>query len=54
MRKSTCLLPLALGTFGLGLTEFVMMGILPDTALAMKVSIPQAGSFISMYALGVV
>ena len=52
MRKSTCLLPLALGTFGLGLTEFVMMGILPDTALAMKVSIPQAGSFISMYALG--
>lgn len=54
MRKSTCLLPLALGTFGLGLTEFVMMGILPDTALAMKVSIPQAGRFISMYALGVV
>lgn len=54
MRKSTCLLPLALGTFGLGLTEFVMMGILPDTALAIKVSIPQAGSFISMYALGVV
>ena len=47
-------LPLALGTFGLGLTEYVMMGILPDTALAMKVSIPQAGSFISMYALGVV
>ena len=54
MRKSTCLLPLALGTFGLGLTEYVMMGIVPDTALAMKVSIPQAGSFISMYALGVV
>lgn len=54
MRKSTCLLPLALGTFGLGLTEYVMMGILPDTALAMRVSIPQAGSFISMYALGVV
>jgi araJ protein len=47
-------MPLALGTFGLGLTEYVMMGILPDTALAMKVSIPQAGSFISMYALGVV
>ncbi len=54
MRKSMCFLPLALGTFGLGLTEYVMMGILPDTALAMKVSIPQAGSFISMYALGVV
>lgn len=54
MRKSICLLPLALGTFGLGLTEYVMMGILPDTAQAMKVSIPQAGNFISLYALGVV
>ena len=54
MRKSTCLLPLALGTFGLGLTEYVMMGILPDTAKAMHVSIPVAGNFISLYALGVV
>lgn len=54
MRKSTCLLPLALGTFGLGLTEYVMMGILPDTAKAMQVTIPQAGNFISFYALGVV
>ena len=54
MRKTICLLPLALGTFGLGLTEFVMMGILPDTAKAMQVSIPAAGNFISLYALGVV
>lgn len=54
MRKSTCLLPLALGTFGLGMTEFVMMGILPDTAKTMGVTIPQAGNFISFYALGVV
>jgi MFS transporter, DHA1 family, arabinose polymer utilization protein len=54
MKKSTCLLPLALGTFGLGLTEYVMMGILPDTAKDMNVSIPMAGHFISMYALGVV
>ena len=54
MRKSACLLPLALGTFGLGLTEYVMMGILPDTAKAMGVSIPAAGNFISFYALGVV
>lgn len=54
MRKTTCLLPLALGTFGLGLTEYVMMGILPDTAKAMHCSIPMAGNFISLYALGVV
>ena len=54
MRKSICLLPLALGTLGLGLTEYVMMGILPDTANSMHVSIPAAGNFISFYALGVV
>lgn len=54
MRKSLCLLPLALGTFGLGLTEYVMMGILPDIAKSLHVSIPAAGNFISFYALGVV
>ena len=36
MRKTNCLLPLAFGTFGLGLTEFVMMGILPDTAKSLN------------------
>lgn len=54
MKKTTCLLPLALGTFGLGITEYVIMGILPDIAKTMKVSIPLAGNFISSYALGVV
>ncbi len=54
MRKTKCLLPLAMGTFGLGLTEFVMMGILPDTAKTFSISIPAAGHFISLYALGVV
>ena len=54
MRKSYCLLPLALGTLGLGLTEYVMMGILPDIAQTMHCSIPEAGNFISFYALGVV
>lgn len=54
MRKTTCLIPLALGTFGLGLTEYVMMGILPDTAKSMHVSIPMAGHFISLYAIGVI
>lgn len=54
MRKTMCLLPLALGTFGLGMSEYVMMGILPDTTKSMGVSIPAAGNFISLYALGVV
>lgn len=54
MKKSFCLLPLALGTFGLGMAEFVMMGVLPDVANTMNISIPKAGNFISFYALGVV
>ena len=48
------LLPLALGTFGLGMSEFVMMGILPEIANSMNVSIPTAGHFISIYAIGVI
>ncbi|MBU2912839.1 MULTISPECIES: MFS transporter [Reichenbachiella] len=48
------LLTLAIGGFGIGMTEFVMMGILPDVAQALDVTIPQAGHFISAYALGVV
>jgi DHA1 family arabinose polymer transporter-like MFS transporter len=48
------LLPLALGGFGIGMTEFVMMGILPDIATSLRITIPQAGYLISAYALGVV
>ena len=48
------LLSLAIGGFGIGMTEFVIMGILPDVALALDISIPKAGHFISAYALGVV
>ncbi|RBP99777.1 MFS transporter [Bifidobacterium xylocopae] len=51
MKKS--LIALASGAFALGAAEFVMMGILPQTAKAMGVSIPQAGNFISAYAIGV-
>ncbi|RJG04325.1 MFS transporter [Noviherbaspirillum sedimenti] len=53
MIKKT-LIPLALGGFGIGMTEFVMMGILPDIATNLKISIPEAGYLISAYALGVV
>ncbi|MDT0688392.1 MFS transporter [Salegentibacter sp. F188] len=48
------LLALAIGGFGIGMTEFVIMGILPDVAEALNITIPQAGHFISAYALGVV
>ena len=51
MKKS--LLALAAGTLGLGIAEFVMMGILPDVAKNLGVSIPEAGHFISAYAVGV-
>lgn len=51
MKKS--LFSLALGTFTLGMTEFVMMGILPDVAADLHVSIPVAGHLISAYAIGV-
>jgi len=48
------LLPLALGGLTIGITEFVMMGLLPDIAADLDVSIPKAGYLISAYALGVV
>ena len=51
MNKS--LLALATGSFALGFAEFVMMGILPATATGLRVSVPDAGDFISAYALGV-
>jgi DHA1 family arabinose polymer transporter-like MFS transporter len=48
------LVPLALGGFGIGMTEFVMMGILPDIATGLHISIPEAGYLITACALGVV
>ncbi len=47
------LFALAIGTFLLGMAEFAMEGILPDVSRDMSVSIPEAGSMISVYALGV-
>jgi MFS transporter, DHA1 family, inner membrane transport protein len=45
---------LAVGTFALGLTEFVITGLLPDIAADLDVTIPVAGLLISGYALSVV
>lgn len=47
------LLILALSAFAIGTTEFVIMGLLPDVARSLSVSIPSAGWLISGYALGV-
>lgn len=52
MKKA--LIALAIGGFGIGMTEFVIMGILPEVATDLGVSIPKAGHFIAAYALGVV
>ena len=52
MKKS--LLALLFGGLGIGITEFVMMGLLPDIAKDLHISIPEAGHLISAYALGVV
>jgi DHA1 family inner membrane transport protein len=48
------LLALAVGAFGIGTTEFVTMGLLPDVAADLGISIPSAGHLVSAYALGVV
>ncbi|GAB1340584.1 MFS transporter [Streptomyces sp. E-15] len=48
------LLALAIGAFGIGTTEFVIMGVLPQVADDFGVSIPTAGWLVSGYALGVV
>lgn len=47
------LLALAVGAFGIGVTEFSPMGLLPVIAEGVDVSIPSAGMLISAYAVGV-
>ncbi|MFE7511530.1 MFS transporter [Streptomyces sp. NPDC057540] len=48
------LLALAVGAFGIGTTEFVIMGLLPEIASDYGVGIPTAGLLVTGYALGVV
>lgn len=48
------LFALALGGFAIGTTEFVTMGLLPQIADGVSISIPTAGHVVSAYALGVV
>ena len=51
MRKS--ILALTTAAFGIGTTEFIIMGLLPDLARDFRVSIPRAGILVSGYALSV-
>jgi len=54
MKLNPPLLALAMGAFGIGVTEFAPMGMLPVIAGDLRVSIPAAGLLISAYAFGVV
>lgn len=53
MRINPPLAALAVGAFGIGVTEFAPMGMLPGIAADLGVSIPSAGLLVSAYALGV-
>ncbi|NPC68449.1 MFS transporter [Corallococcus exiguus] len=53
MKPNPPLLALAVGAFGIGVTEFAPMGMLPVIAGDLGVSIPAAGLLVSAYAFGV-
>jgi len=51
--SSTPLLALAIAAFGIGTSEFIIMGLLPNLAEDFRVSIPKAGALVTGYALSV-
>jgi DHA1 family inner membrane transport protein len=53
MKINPPLLALAAGAFGIGVTEFAPMGLLPVIANDLNVTIPAAGLLVSAYAIGV-
>ena len=53
MKFNSGLIALAVGAFGIGVTEFAPMGLLPVIASDLHVSIPAAGLLVSAYAMGV-
>lgn len=54
MQLKKSLLALLFGGLGIGITEFVMMGLLEDIARDLAIDIPTAGHLIAAYAVGVV
>lgn len=53
-RPGWAIIALSVGGFTIGTTEFMTMGVLPEIAAGVDVSVPTAGHVISAYALGVV
>ncbi|GAB4013086.1 MFS transporter [Nocardioides ultimimeridianus] len=53
-RPGLAILALSVGGFTIGTTEFMTMGVLPEVAHGVGISVPTAGHVISAYALGVV
>lgn len=53
MKLNPAIMALAVGAFGIGVTEFSPMGMLPTIATDLEVSIPTAGLLVSAYAFGV-
>ncbi|GAB1819356.1 MFS transporter [Herbidospora sp. RD11066] len=53
-RASLALLALAISAFGIGISEFVIMGLLPEVATDLHTSVPAAGNLVAAYAVGVV
>src|SRR6476620_10285464 len=53
-RLALAIISLAMGGFGIGTTEFAMMGLLKEVEEGLGISTPEAGNLISAYALGVV
>lgn len=53
-QMNKALIALAFGGLAIGMTEFTMMGILPDIAKDLQITIPEASNLIGLYALGVV
>jgi DHA1 family inner membrane transport protein len=52
-RHAPCLYALAVATFAIGTTEFVVVGLIPGIAVDLGVSIPTAGFLVSLYALAI-
>lgn len=52
-RFPIALVSLTVGSFAIGMTEFVIMGLLPNVATDLNVSISTAGQLITAYAMGV-
>ena len=48
------LVPLAIGAFAIGCTEFVIMGLLPQIGTELGATVPAMGILITAYAIGVV